>query len=296
MSDEGLVNLEDDSAPAPAPVAAAPEPIAAAPTETPQQSAPPAEEEPDGIDLNGQRMVPISALHAEREKRQQLSALAAKAQELEAWRRENEPALQFLQNNRDLLIQRVQQPEPVAPAAPQVDPDALEAARLMDFYRADGTPDIEKGQRWLALQDKRAGKLAEDRVRPILQQTAQDQANLNFQRALQIQDANGETPSRESLQAVWAAMPPDLVADQRVAGVLAATALGLDRMRTPRKAVTPPPPSAPLVTESVGGVPRLRPTLSPFEETIAKERGISATKWQEHTKNFQPGRPTALED
>jgi hypothetical protein len=166
----------------------------------------------------------------------------------------------------------------------------------MDFYTATGQPDVEKGARWLALQDKRTQRLADEKVRPILQQTAQDQASVNFQRALQIKDANGETPSRESLQAVWQAMPAEYTADPRVAGVLAATALGLDRMRTPRKHVVAPPATAPLVTEASGGRPQARPAMSAFEEGIAKERGMTPARWQEMTKGYQSGRPTPLED
>jgi hypothetical protein len=291
MSDEDVIgtNLEDDG-----PAIEAPAPVAAA-EPAPAEPAAPAEPEDEAVEVAGQRLVPLAALQSARAEAKTLREQAERAVQLEAQWREAQPYVEFLRNNRDLLIQR-QQPEPTpAPQAPQADPDALEAARLMDFYKPDGTPDTDKGARWLALQEKRAERIADARVRPILQQTAQDQAAINFQRALQIKDANGETPSLESLQAVWQAMPPDLVADQRVAGVLAATALGLDRMRNPRKATVPTPPPA-LVTENSGGNPRTRPVLSPLEERIASERGISATKWAENTRSYQPGRPAVLED
>lgn len=293
MSDDDVIgtNLEDDG-----PAIEAPAPVAEQPAQEAAPDAPVDDRaaEVEAVEVGGQKYVPAGVLKALREEARTLKERAAQADQLEAQWRDAQPYVEFLRNNRDLLIQR-QQPEPVAPAAPQADPDALEAARLMDFYKPDGTPDTDKGARWLALQDKRGERIADARVRPILQQTAQDQASLNFQRALQIKDANGESPSLESLQAVWQAMPPDLVADQRVAGVLAATALGLDRMRTPRKATVPVPPPA-LVTETSGGNPRTRPLLSPLEERIAAERGISATKWAENTRGYQPGKATVLED
>ena len=294
MSDEEVIgtNLEDDG-----PAIEAPAPVAEQPAQDAAPEAPADDRaaEVEAVEVGGQKYVPAGVLKAMRDETRALKERAAQADQLEAQWREAQPYVEFLRNNRELLIQR-QQPEPTpAPAAPQADPDALEAARLMDFYKPDGTPDTEKGARWLALQDKRGERIADARVRPLLQQTAQDQASINFQRALQIKDANGETPSLESLQAVWQAMPADLVADQRVAGVLAATALGLDRMRTPRKA-TVPIPSPALVTENSGGNPRTRPVLSPLEERIASERGISATKWAENTRGYQPGRPAVLED
>lgn len=287
MSDDGLMDLESETpAPDPAPVAAEP---------APEATEPPADEAPaESVEVNGEKLVPLSALLRERNEAKALREKAAKADQLEQWQRENEPALRFLQNNRDLLIQR-QQPAP-EPPKPTVDPDAHEAALLMDFYKPDGTPDIEKGARWLALQDRRSGRLADERVQPLVQRTQQEQANLNYHMARSIKDANGETPSEESLRAVWQSMPAELVANQQVAGMLAALALGMDRMKAPRKAVVPPPASAPPISEPSGGNPRTRPALSAFEERIASERGVSATKWQENTRGFQPGRAATLED
>ena len=287
MSDD--MNLEDDG-PAPEPVEEAPPPVA-----EPEPPAPPVEEEPDAVEVAGQRVVPVAAVKELRDKVRQLTEKANKADALEQWQRDNEPALRFLQNNKELLVQRVQEP-PKAPAQPAFDPDAREAALLMDFYKPDGTPDDDRGARYLSLQDRRAGRLADDRMRPVLQRTQQEQAASNFQMARQIKDVNGESPSETSLRAVWSALPPDLVADPQVASVMAALALGLDRLNGPKRGPSVPIPAPALVTEGSGGNPRTRPTLSPFEERIASERGVSATKWQENTRGFTPGRATALED
>ena len=149
MSDEivGGMNLEDDG---PAPASGMPEPMpeptpeaVAAPTEP----AAPAEDELPAVDVGGQRMVPLAEVQRLREERRTLREQAAKAAEYEAKLRELEPYAQFVQNNRDLLIQRAApEPAPVAPPPPEVDPDALEAARLMDFYRADGTTRATTGR------------------------------------------------------------------------------------------------------------------------------------------------------
>lgn len=285
MSDDGLMDLEAET-PAPEPVAEAPAPVA--------EAAPDPETPADAVELNGEKLVPLSALLAERREAKALAEKAAKVDALEQWQRENEPALRFLQNNRDLLIQR-QAPAP-APAAPAVDPDAHEAALLMDFYKPDGTPDIDKGARWLALQDRRSGRLADERVQPLVQRTQVEQGNMNFHMARNIKDASGASPSEESLRAVWSAMPPELVANQQVAGMLATLALGMDQMKNPRRPVVAPQPTAPPFSEPSGGNPRTRPALSAFEERIAADRGVSATKWQENTRGYQPGRAATLED
>lgn len=290
MSDDGLMNLEDDGpepvadvAPADvAPVEAAPEPPVADPDEA------------DAVDIGGQKAVPLAVVKELREKVRNLSEKAQKADALEAWQRENEPALRFLQNNRDLLIQRAE--PPAAPAAPSIDPDAREAALLMDFYKPDGSPDDERGAKWLALQEKRANRVAEAQMAPIRQRTQMDQATANYNLARQVKDANGESPSDASLQAIWRQMPPELVADPSVAGVMAALALGLDRLNGPKRGPVVPMPPPALVTESSGGHPKARPSLSPLEERIAADRGVSATKWQEHTRGYQPGRAMTLED
>lgn len=290
MSDDGLMNLEDDG---PAPVEeAAPAPAVEAAPEPPQADP----DEADAVDIGGQKAVPLAVVKELREKVRNLSEKAQKADALEAWQRENEPALRFLQNNRDLLIQRAQPAAPPPPSVPSVDPDALEAALLMDFYKADGTPDADRGAKWLALQEKRANRIAEAQLAPIKQRTQQEQANVNYQLARQVKDANGNSPSEASLRAIWSNLPPDMVADQQVAGMLAALALGLDQLNAPKKAPAVPLPPPALVTESSGGHPAAKPTLSPLEERIAADRGVSQTKWQENTRGYRPGRAMTLEE
>jgi len=294
MSDEGLMDLEGE---APEPVAAAPvseaAPVEAAP------EAPPAEaDDLETVELNGQRVVPVSVLKALREERNSLKDRAAKADQLEAQVRELAPYAEFIRNNQGLLQARQPEPSPQAPAAPESDPDAVEAARLMDFYKPDGSLDAEKGAKWLSLQDRRASKLADQRVAPILQRTYQDQAELNYQRALALKDPNtGESLDRRVFQELWNTMSAEEQANPHVAAVVAAAAFGMDRMTAkPRQKVVAPPPNAPIVSEASGGVPQNRPSMSRFEESVAKERGIAPSKWQEHTKGYQTGRPSALED
>lgn len=294
MSDEGLINLENDG---PADLSSAvvsqeAQDVLAADRTALDVSAPkPPEPEPEA-NLDAQGL--LSALRQERQARKELSAQAQRAGELEAQLRELQPYAEFVKNNRDLLIQR--QPEPVAPAAPEVDQDAVEMAQLLDFYKPDGSLDVDRGKKALNTLERRATKIADQRVAPIIERTAHEQAQINYQRAAQVKDANGESASQEALQAIFRQMDPRLAADPAVAQILTLAAMGADRMRTPRKTVVAPPVSAPALSESSGGHPQTRPTMSRFEESVAKERGIAPAKWQEHTKGFVPGRASALED
>ncbi len=243
MSDEGLMNVEED-APAPPAEAAAP-PVAAAPAEPPTEPEP-AAAEVDAVEVGGQKYVPVGAVIAERKQRQAAEKVAARVNELEEYARESKPYVEFLKANPGLISQR-QQPAAPAPTQPeQADPQTEALAKTR-----------------------------------------------NFQVALGIKDAAGRSPSQAALAQIWRTMPASQTADPNVASILALTALGLDSVS--HKPAPAAPISAPLVTESQGGAPR-RPGLSQLEQNIARDRGVTETKWTENTKGFVPGRAVQLED
>ena len=297
MSDDlppGSVNLEDDGpdleAPSPAPIAEA----AAPPTEAvPAEAEKPAEVE--AVEVGGERYVPAAALMAERKQRQELKVRAEKADALEAQVAEMRPYVEFLKANPDILKPREapRAPEPTGPPAPDAETTSL--AQVLDLYKADGSLDTAKAGLIRQLMRDTARAEAAQAVAPYQQQTAQQAAEANFQRVLAVKDASGQSPTVESVRAVWGVMPAQDLANPQVASVMAALALGLDRMRGTQTPVVPPPGSAPLVSESGGGA-RPRVVLSPLEERIASQRNIKAATWSELTKNHVAGRPTVLED
>jgi hypothetical protein len=235
----------------------------------------------------------IAALRIERQKARQATERASRVDSLEAELAQNRPYVDFVKANPNLLQPR--QPEPV-PAPPSADPDAVEAARLMDFYKADGSLDVEKGAQHLALMDRRAGRLSEVAVRPFREQSLETQSATNFQRALAVKDAAGNLPNPESVRAVWGVMPLADTANPQVASMLAALAHGLDKFRPAGPVAPQAPARAPLETEGAGGQPRARVSLSKLEERIIGQRGQTAQAWADDTKNFVHGRPTVLED
>lgn len=282
----GTQQLEDvEAQPASPP---SPAPPAAIPPEVPADK--PAEV--DSVEVGGEKYVPVSALQAERQRRQELSQKASRVDELEAFVREAQPYVNFLKANPQVMQPR--QEQPVKPAESVEDPDALEAAKLMDFYRADGQPDTARGAQWLKLQDRRAQRVAQTTIQPMREQSAQERSTQNFALALQMQDADGRKPSPEALRTVWQAMPAEYTADPQVASLLAVTALGLDQVQ--RKSPPKAPDRDPVITESSGGGPRNQASMTELETRVAQQKGVTATRWQEATKGFQKNRPSPLED
>lgn len=292
MSDVDLNNLEDETPAAPeappAPPAAEVKPPDAAPAEV------------EAVEVAGQKYVPLSAVLGEREKRKAAETKAARVDEIERWAQEKAPYIRVLEENPDLFKRPQPQQAPPPEAKPDDDPDAVEAAQLMDFYTSDGKPDVARGARWLKLQDKRAGRQAQQVIQPVQQHSLQQQANENYYRVMQIQDPTGRKPSEQAVRAVWGQVLGEqnglaTLADPKAAAFLAMAAMGMDRMLEKPKPQAPP--QEPVVSESPGGSgkPPQAP-LSALEESILKQRRMKPAEWAENTKGFQRGRAFTVED
>lgn len=301
MSDDNLMNLEDD-----APEPAAPE---TPPTETPAEAVPAADPPPEGekpaeveaVEVGGQKYVPLSVVLAEREKRQQLVPLAQRAQEQDAWIAANRPYIEFLQANPDFL-KRQAAPEPVPQApAPEMDEAALRYARRMSLYDATGVPDVGTARAILNEHAEEARREAQRAVQPLLDQQIQAKAAQNYGLVAQMAQAQGVDPA--IVQFLWAESQKQGVdglrmwaddGNARSFALMAAGAQAMWKQRQPQ-AGTPKPP-APVFTEASGGVPSARPAISRLEERVAAERGVSAKAWSETVAGFKPGQTNILED
>ena len=253
--------------------------------------------DPSAVDLKDENKVRglLAELTRTRSLVRELKPKAEQADQLAAYVNEHRPTLEFLAANPDVLRRQTQ---PIQPHEPAPDPDALEAAQLMDFYTADGKPDVARGTKWLALQDKRSGKTIQQAVQPVEQQNLQQQTNENFYRVLQTPDAAGRKPSEVAVRAVFQQLvqTPEglkITADPRMAPILYLWALGSDRMMSGQPPAIPP---APLQTEAGGGPSAPRGPISALEQKVMRDRGIKPEAWQAHTKAVQAGRPTVLEE
>ena len=309
MSDElpaGLVNVEDDETP----------PASSSPDRTPALQAgdsgsnpdagtttPVATTEGEDLDLNAidvkdeQRVRGlIGELSRKRAENRTLKEQATKAAQLEAENAQLRPYADFLKNNPQVL-QPPRQPDPV-PTQPEADPDAVEAARLMDFYTADGKPDVDRGARWLALQDRRSSRAAQQAVQPMQQESVHAKAQANY---TQLRTwANSAGVKQQIIDGLWTAAAGEpggleTLAKPDSLRAIALMAMGANAMATPKQPAAPA--QAPVVTEPGGGratTPAMR--LSGLEERTLAQKGLSAAKYEELTKGFKPGVSNVLED
>jgi hypothetical protein len=298
VSDEHLINVEDDTPEAPVASAAAgepsPDPVAA--------GAP----EPDGdldlnaVDVKDERQAKglIGEVSRLRATIRDLKTQAERAATLEHELNQARPYLDFVRTNPHLLQPRPAEPD--RPAAPDVDPDAVEAARLMDFYKADGSPDVERGARWLALQDKRSNRVAQTTIQPLQQASLQERAQANYTMLRNFKLADGKPLRQDIVDDLWRAAAKEqnglaTLANPDSVRALALLAMGAQALTQPAQPAAPAQP--PIVTEASGGrasLPAAR--LSAIEERTIAQKGLSAAKYHELTKGFQPGRSNVLEE
>lgn len=280
MSDDGVMNVEDDGPAVPV-VEAPAAPVEAAPVEVPADP----NAEPATVEVDGQVMVPLGALKAERQQRQTAEKELARVK----------PYAEFIEKNPNLV--RPQAPQaPTTFGAPPPDPRLEGLAKSLDLYTTEGKPDLARASYLHGFMMQTAQQISQQQMAPLREENDQTKSARNFQVALATKDGSGRSPSMESLAAVWQTMPAWQTADPQVASVLTLTALGLD-MVTKRGGPAPvaAPGNAPIVTEGVTGAPR-KASLSQLETNLARERGITDAKWAENTKTFQPGRSNQLED
>lgn len=304
MSDDGVVNLEDDGPAIEADAAPAPEP-ATEPATEPAPAADPDGDRPaevEAVEVAGQKYVPVSVLKAEREKRQQLAPLAQRAQQLEAWAQANKPYIDFLQANPDFLKPRQAEPAP-APADPTPDPAALELAKSLDLYDASGQPDLARAAKIQGLMAMTAEQKAQALVQPFQEQQTQRAAVENYQRVVAFAQQSGvdkgvvdflwQESAKQGAEGMRLWANPDNARSLALMAIGAHSAYQQQHGKAAPPAVKPPEP---VFTEASGGNPRSRPTLSGLEGRVAKERGMTETQWSENLRGFKPGATNVLED
>lgn len=285
-----MADALEDVTPAP-PVEAPPDPV------TPPEP-PPDPDEAGAVELPTGKMVPLPALKAAREEARTAKEAASRVPQLEQQLAQLSGQVQAFQEVQRTLAQS--RAEAFAPPIAANDPDLIDLARSLDYYKQDGTPDVARAQKHAALIDARAQKLALQMAIPLHQQAARTQSDANFQRALQVQSPQGQKPKPETLQWMWQNLPPEYTADPRVAQALPALAMGLEALQGNGSRLPPPvaPPAAPpLVTEGIGGQPRQRSApISETERVVLASRGIDEKAYGKLTENFRQGRVSSLED
>lgn len=301
MSDlnPGSVSLEESEAPPPAVE------TPAVVTETPPPPAPAVDDDPEGTieGSGGVKFVPLGAVVETRgklkEAKAEIEARDAKIAELSkkaelADKIKNEwdavqPLVQSLRNGT------YQPPKPVEkPAGPLSAQEAIEYAKDLDLYKADGTPDVDRAQRLAARTEALADRRAEARVAPLHQQTALQQSTVLRQQIGQIKDASGQVVNQAYLDKVFAGVPPEMAARPEIASVLYYAAKGMEAHEGKgSKAITPPPPV--VTTESLSNATPGRSELSQFERNFIQSADMKPKEYETISSRYKPGERNELE-
>lgn len=242
------------------------------------------DKEPEGTtEVQGQKLVPLAALHEEREKRKLLSKevadLKTKAERLATVEQHLEtlqPTLRLIEQHPDLVEKLTKASKP-GEEQPEDDPDAEETARDLGLYTESGELDVKRAQRLMkrieTRTEKIAGKKVEEGISPIRDSTTQERAGSLRQQAYSVKDDSGRSyAKREHIDKLLDALPASLQADKRVVQIVLAAARGIGGV--------PSSTEEPQLSEPAGGRRPGGRTMSPLEEKAAAARGITPDKWR----------------
>jgi hypothetical protein len=295
--------VADTPAPALEPVAETPVPE---PQAAPAQPADPEAEfdaavEASAIDVpDGDRLVPLVPLSAVTKLREKLRtvkqqqavpdpALVQRLEQAEARAREAEPlaqAFRAIQNS-----QPQQQAQPVQQPVEDMS-ELSEIAKDFDFYKPDGTPDLEKAKRHQDRVVRTAQTIAERQTAPLVQHTLSGEAQRNRARAQAtvhpVTKQSADPAILDSLISHVAKQEGGLatLANPETMKQIWLNAYALTTLRAesapavqPDRRETPVPP---VVTERSGGGNAGQPKgLSVAEKRAAKEAGMTEKQYLE---------------
>jgi hypothetical protein len=331
MSDElpgGYISLENEDGSA---VAREPEPEPAAePAAEPEAAVEPAtepeaptEEDDDAepadmlTDGTGRRYVPVSALQREREARKELKRQLAQPRGLSAEEQKQLDSARYiaqqLKGRPDIIealqsgqrltreqqrtVERVEEKAgaPIAqPVAQFDDAELREVAELQGYYDASGAPDLKAAERYLGILDRRAAKLADARVAPLLQRDTHNASERQIERIAEMAAEMGVSPdeARPVLRELAKANPQMMAesTEYGLAGVIFAAGMkALQRQKAqPEPTPEPKPAAAPkpeplMVERSIG--PAKTPSLSTGDRARMKQYGVDP-KALEHANDL----------
>lgn len=246
--------------------------------------------EPEGTieGTQGVKFVPLDAVKAERGKRkeaektlkekdtliQQLQEKANRFDEASQYLDQAKPIIEQIKANPDLVRLAKNPPkveEPLGPLSPE---EAVEMAKDLDLYKADGSPDTARAQKIAKRQESLAERKAQQYVAPFHQQNAIQQSAHMRNLVLSQKDEQGNAKfDPQAVDAVWKLVSPEESAKPEIANALAIFSLGLMAQKGTLPKQTPA--AAPIHTESVGGGGKGAPALTAVGERMQAASGLS---------------------
>jgi len=319
-TENGWISLEpgDSDTPDTAPDAApepdaAPVEQAAAPTETVEAPQVDDDEPDDALTSgDGRKYIPLKALQDEREKVKTLKQQLEQPRQLSPDEQRQIASAQYLavqlQNRPDILhalqtgqtltheqqrtFDRVEATAPHVTAQPVAefdDAELREVAELQGYYDSNGNPNLDAAKKYLGILDRRAAKLADARVAPLIQRNTQTESERQIEQIAAVAVEMGLTPeeARPVLREL-AKANPDMMAqspEYGLAGVIFAAGMkALQQRQQPQPQAYQPPAAPvekrePLLVERSTGPAKTAP-VSAAERARAKHYGINPKAYE----------------
>lgn len=274
--------------------------------DTPPITSPTVDAEPEGVvEVQGQKLVPLAALEAERKRAKETTEAklraemepfkqkAAEADRLAADLAAIQPHIDYLRQHPEIL----QRPSSEDRSG-VTDDEAERYAREYELYTPQGL-DLARAKRIIATHradmQRVAQEAAQQAVQPVLQTTAVQAARQNFLWAASQKGPDGRPLVDPSVLAnQWAKLPPELTANPDVAQWVLRAAIG-EATVSGRQAPAAPS-QEPTFTEAPGGASRPAYAMSDIERRVARSAGISEKDWTARAQTYQPDSVNVLGD
>lgn len=253
------------------------------------------ESEPEGVvEVQGQKVVPLAALTAERERvrtkteerlraeHAPVATKAAEADRLQAYIASIQPKIEYMERHPEAFRQEQAKVPDIS------DDEAEKTARDYELYTPTGL-DLTRAKRIIAKNraevQAAAQNAAQEAVKPMMQTTAVHNARQNFVWAASQTDGDGNPlVDPEFLAGIWAEFPSELTAQPEVARTVLEAAIG----RATRAGRRPKAQGRePIFTEPSGGPRGQQYQISDQERRFAKTSGMSEKQWADSAKNYQ---------
>jgi len=278
-----------------------PPPADAAPPLNPPAPEPVAEEGDDVIEIpTGEKLVTLTALTNARAKTKELKdkvaeleATAGKSAGMEAELSQLREQLGHVMPMAQAYQAAVEAQRNQPPAKQEPTPAEMakfeKVAKQLDFYKQDGTLDLDRAKSHMELIREEAAEIARASVQPIHQQNISQQSGLMFQRALITKGADGAQPDPEILKTYWSRVDANLTATPEGAAQIWNAALGATYAigKAPKKQEPIPDP---LLVEKAGGRDvDAGVTLNDADRRLARELNMTDKEYQAEVGKMPKG-------
>jgi hypothetical protein len=252
---------------------------------------------PDGTD----KLVPLSAVTTAREKIKVLRTELASSKQTAEKTAQLEQQLASLQEQLNTALPEAQAYRAALQAQPREEPQGPtpeekasleEIARDYDFYKGDGTLDLEKAGRHQMRVRREAEAITKQHIAPIQAQSVRGHSEQMLANAM-VTTLNGQRPHPDDLKDVWSQLDPAVTGTK--AGAIQAYVVAMGRSTLQKRVVVDAAPAKkddlppPLLSEKAGGRETAGPTLNDADKAMARQMGISDKDYADELSKMPAG-------